>query len=218
MDHDGKNLSISEQAETFNVFFSTIQSKSFVSDDDCGKYIFDQFKSLKKDNILKTPGFSLKKFTYTEVKESLDELSSTSSPGSVGIETKILKELPEFFIPFMLNFFNECLEKKTIPLDWKSAVITPLYKSKGDFSDFNNYRAISVLPPIAKIFEKLISKQMSTYFEDNRIIYTGQHGFRKGFSCESLLHEFVSDINQSIDDKLITLVLFIDYRKAFDFI
>ena len=52
------------------------------------------------------------------------------------------------------SLFNECLETKEIPSDWKIALVTPLYKKSGSFDDLNNYRGISVLPPIGKIFEK----------------------------------------------------------------
>ena len=148
----------------------------------------------------------------------LNELSSSSSPGHVGIHTKVIKAMPEIFCPILQQLFNCCLELRKIPEDWKIAVVTPLYKNKGDKTDMNNYRAISVLSPIAKIFEKLLAKQISFYFENNKIFFRGQHGFRSGYSCQTALHEFISFINKAIDQKLISLSLFIDFRKAFDLI
>ena len=91
-------------------------------------------------------------------------------------------------------------------------------QNKGDKTDMNNYRAISVLSPIAKMFEKLLAKQISFYFENNNIFFRGQHGFRSGYSCQTALHEFISFLNKAIDLKLISLSLFIDFRKAFDLI
>ena len=82
----------------------------------------------------------------------------------------------------------------------------------------NNYRCISIFPPLAKLFEKLLAKQIRDYFENNKLFYAGQHGFRKGFSCESALHELVSDIYLNQNKKLITMLLFIDFRKAFDLV
>ncbi len=58
--------------------------------------------------------------------------------------------------------------------------MTPIYKNKGSKSDLNNYRGISVLSPLAKIFEKLLAAQINDYFENNSSIYKGQHGFRFG--------------------------------------
>ena len=103
-----------------------------------------------------------------------------------------------------------------IPDEWKTAVVSPLYKNKGLESDPNSYRGISVLPPINKVFETLISNQLRSYFEDNRIFSASQHGFRKNFSCESALHELLSQINGIRDRNRIALLLFIDFRKAFD--
>ena len=63
---------------------------------------------------------------------------------------------------------------------------------KGDVSDLNNYRAISVLPPVNKLFEKICASQIRAYFEQGGLFYQGQHGFRAGHSCESALHEIIS--------------------------
>ena len=96
----------------------------------------------------------------------------------------------------ILDLFNLYFEKCFIPLEWKSAVVTPLYK-KGDRSDINNYRGISVLPPIAKVFEKLIASQINSYFLTNDLFCPSQHGFRRNHSFETALHELLSDINMA---------------------
>ena len=57
---------------------------------------------------------------------------------------------------------------------------------------------------------------MADYFSANKLFYTEQHGFRKGYSCETALHELLSDINKARDLKQIVLLLFVDFRKAFD--
>ena len=97
------------------------------------------------------------------------------------------------------------------------ALVTPLFK-KNSRSDINNYRGISILSPISKMFEKVLVSQITSFFEGNKLLYEGQHGFRKGFSCESALHEIISKINSARDKRLITLLLFIDFRKAFDLV
>jgi hypothetical protein len=78
-----------------------------------------------------------------------------------------------------------------IPLDWKTAIATPLFKN-GALDDLNNYRSISVLPPVSKIFEKLITTRIITYFNMNKLFYNGQYGFRELHSCESALHSLIS--------------------------
>ena len=57
---------------------------------------------------------------------------------------------------------------------------------------------------------------MSFYFESNNLFHPGQHRFRKNFSCESALHEIISELNDAKEKRLIALLLFIDFRKAVD--
>jgi hypothetical protein len=207
-----------DQAELFNNYFSNVESTSLSTEDESGRFIFEKFKELKKTNTFKTPGFSFKEFNLKDIEDQLNELSSSSSPGHIGIHVKVLQSLPELFCPILQYIFNSCLELRKIPDEWKVAIVTPLYKNKGVKSDPNNYRAISVLSPIAKLFEKLLAIQILAYFEDNKLFFKGQHGFRSGFSCQTAIHEFISIINKALDKKLVCLSLFIDFRKAFDLI
>ena len=124
--------------------------------------------------------------------------------------------IPDTLIPVYTKLFNYCLTTNTIPDEWKSAVVMPLYKNKGNRNDMKNYRGISILTPVSKVFERLLSIQITNYFDSNKLFYTGQHGFRKNHSCETALHELISDLNHSKNQKLISLLLFIDFRKAFD--
>ncbi|CAF1084798.1 unnamed protein product [Brachionus calyciflorus] len=105
-----------------------------------------------------------------------------------------------------------------VPIEWKTAVVKPLFKKKGSNDDLNNYRAISILPPIAKLFEKLIHKQILDNLNKSKIILSYQHGFRANHSCESALHEIISEINKIRSKGLIGLLLFIDFKKAFDIV
>ncbi|CAF0907881.1 unnamed protein product [Brachionus calyciflorus] len=166
--------SIPEQVEMFNNFFTNVESTSFSTEDESSKYIFEKFKEFKKVNKLKAPWFSFKYFDLKEIDESLSELSNSSSPGYIRIHTKVLKAMPEIFSPILLKL---CLELKKIPKDWKIAIVTPLYKNKGDKTKMDNYRA----------------------FSSNKIFFKGQHGFRNGFSCQTAIHEFISYINNDLD-------------------
>jgi len=103
-----------------------------------------------------------------------------------------------------------------VPREWKSATVSSLFKNKGLNSELTNYRGISVLPPLSKVFEKILNEQIVTYLDNQNILSAGQHGFREGHSCETALHELISDLNVVCDSRLISMLLFIDYRKAFD--
>ena len=120
------------------------------------------------------------------------------------------------------NFYqnlSNCITTCSIPHEWKSAILTPLFKGKKqDPNDINSYRGISVLPPLAKVFEKILATQIIIYLNINNLFYPSQHGFRNAHSCESAIHEIISEMNEARSKRLIGLYLFIDFRKAFDLV
>jgi hypothetical protein len=84
----------------------------------------------------------------------------------MGIPDSIIKAAQTILAPFLVNLFNDCIIQMYFPKEWKSAIVTPL-KKKGDSYDANNYRGISVLPPICKIFERILAVRIKDYFETN---------------------------------------------------
>jgi hypothetical protein len=203
-------------AKLFNSYFTSISSISLTADEDCHKFIFDHFKQLKRDNVVSPGSFAFTAVTPETVAKFISNLDDSSSAGNAGISPKILKLAPEILTPMYTSIFNSCIENSVVPSEWKSATVSPLFKNKGSNSELTNYRGISVLPPLSKVFEKILNEQIVTYLDKHNILFAGQHGFRKGHSCETALHELISDLNVARDSRLITMLLFIDYRKAFD--
>ncbi|CAB4037501.1 Hypothetical predicted protein, partial [Paramuricea clavata] len=99
--------------------------------------------------------------------------------------------------------------------DWKVAKVTPIYKS-GEKSDCGNYRPISVISTIAKIFEKIVYTQILDYLNENCIISPNQSGFRSLHSTETALLSLTNEWLINMDQGLINGVLFLDLKKAFD--
>ena len=92
----------------------------------------------------------------------------------------------------------------------------PLFKNKGDCHLFDNYRPISLLPTISKIFEKVVHKQLYDYFTENNLFYKSQYGYRKGHSTELAALELADRISQYLDNGEIPIAIFLDLSKAFD--
>ena len=101
------------------------------------------------------------------------------------------------------------------PDDLKIAKIIPLYK-KGDINSITNFRPISLLPTLSKIFERVIFIQLYTYFDDNNILSEQQYGFRANHSAELAAVKLVDYITYSIDRKCTPVNIYIDLSKAFD--
>jgi hypothetical protein len=201
----------------FNKFFTSISSQSDSSEEDCQRFINKHFADLKSSASFSAGNeFRFSPVSVEFVSSIIKKLDNSSSPGVSGINTAILKLAPAQLVPVYCSIFNSCLTTNQIPTDWKSALVTPLFKNKGVNTDPSNYRGISVIPPLAKAFEKVLCFQITDYLNSHKILYRGQHGFRKLHSCETALHELISDINSSRDKKLNSLLFFIDYSKAFD--
>ena len=77
----------------------------------------------------------------------------------------------------LTDLFNLSITTKVFPCDWKIAKVSPLFKS-GERSDPNNYRPKSVLPTIARLFERIVYQQMCTYLIGNKLSNTRQSGLR----------------------------------------
>ena len=95
------------------------------------------------------------------------------------------------------------------------ARVSPIFK-KGKKDDPNNYRPISVIPVVAKLFEKLVHEQLYNYLNDNDLLANCQSGFRSLHSTLTALLEATENWPLNIDNGLINEVIFIDLKKAFD--
>lgn len=87
---------------------------------------------------------------------------------------------------------------------------------KGVKSDLNNYRPISVIPVVSKVFEKIVYEQLYQYLNDNKLLSSCQSGFRSLHSTLTALLEATNSWSLNIDNGFLNGVVFIDLKKAFD--
>ena len=107
------------------------------------------------------------------------------------------------------------MESEIVPAIFKTQFITPVYK-KGSRSDPENYRPISLTSHIIKIFERIIRNRLVIFLEENKILNSTQHGFRKGRSCLTQLLNHMDNILKNLMNNQETDVIYLDYAKAFD--
>ena len=97
----------------------------------------------------------------------------------------------------------------------KIARVLAMHK-EGDINIVSNYRPISLLPVVSKIFEKLLHKRLTYFLDQNDVFYHKQYGFRKNYSTVHALNTEVSQIVQSLNKNEVVFGIFIDFSKAFD--
>src|SRR5215469_3496435 len=117
--------------------------------------------------------------------------------------------------PVLATLFNDSLLKGHFPAALKTARITPIQKSSKN-SQPENFRPISILSTISKIFEKLVHSQFTMYPHENELLSQTQFGFMKNCNTEDALIYLTENIYKALDKKHTCDLLLLDFSKAFD--
>ena len=131
------------------------------------------------------------------------------------IPTFIFKQIKAPLSAVISTLFNESVETANFPRCLKIARIVPVYK-EGDNTSVKNYRPISVLPFIGKMFAKLMYARLNKFFTANDVIFKHQFGFQTGLGTSDAIVEFLDHVYKSIGNHEIFVSVYIDLRKAFD--
>ena len=121
---------------------------------------------------------------------------------------------PSLISPLTL-IINQSLVTGIFPTKLTIAKVAPLHK-KGHSYLMTNYRPVSLLSAISKLFEKVVYNQLYTHFQTYKLFYFSQYGFRKRHSTEYAALELIDKVLQNIDDKNATFAIYMDLSKAFD--
>lgn len=199
-----------EIAEGFNSFFTGIGPKLSNEIKAKGNHTYQTY--LHK--IINSK-FTFSTVNIEDVTKTIKNLKSKSSSGHDGISTILLKKIAPVISAQLTTIINQSLITGIFPNKLKIAKVSPLYK-KDDPHLFDNYRPISLLPAISKVFEKIVYKQLYNYFTKNKLIYDSQYGFREKHSTELASLELCDRILKYLDDGKIPITLFLDLSKAFD--
>ena len=152
----------------------------------------------------------------TEILDAIKNLKNSKSPGLDKILNEYLKNSPPALIKVLYRIFNLILDTGIIPDDWTIGIIKPMYKNKGDTMDPDNFRAITLISCLGKLFTSILNIRMTFFANEISLLSYNQAGFRKGHSTIDnifVLNALIS-LYQSFGKKL--YCAFIDFRKAFD--
>ena len=116
--------------------------------------------------------------------------------------------------PRSINF-NDCQNEGKFPHEWKKANVIPVHR-KGNKQSLKNYRPISLLPIISKIFERLIYNKIFNFFAEKNLISPNQSGFWPRDSCVNQLLAITHEIYRSFDEGIEVRGVALDISKAFN--
>ena len=149
--------------------------------------------------------------TPSDVKKAVALLKRKMCSGHDEIPLKIIKDVTPGLMDLTLKLME--LAAREIPRSWKVSIIKPLHKNK-DKTDCKNYRPISNIVSISKVFERIVLDKLES--QHYNLEGQHQHGFRKGRSTITALLDLQNHIAGSLDRNLLTSVYSVDMTAAFD--
>lgn len=159
--------------------------------------------------------FDLRHATQEDVLKHLNSLRSDCSTGGDNIPAKFIKPVAAQLSPVLTKILNNCIDANVFPTCWKKSRICPVPKVPGA-SQLEDFRPISILPVLSKVYEKVILSQLCDFIDRYNIYASTQSGFRKGHSCITILLKLKDDILKAMQRGEVTLSVSADYSKAFD--
>ena len=157
--------------------------------------------------------FTLKPTTYNAVKKETNNLKNDYSTSFDTIPVKYLKPASEYIASPTTNIINNCTN--SLPKMWKIARISPIPEVKAPIKP-SDYRPISALPVISKVFERIILNKVKQFIDKHEVYQSTQSGYRKGHSCITVLLKLRDDIQCALNSSEVAIALFADCSKAFD--
>ena len=200
MDPDQLNSHFNSTATRLNKNASTVTN------------MHDLLHNVSNDN---DANFNLQPTDYHTILKQIKSLKNDCSTGYDTIPVRFIKPVAEYLASPLTNIINNCISKNTFPKQWKVARVHPIPKVSPP-TNADEFRPISVLPIMSKIFERVILIQLCNQIEKHHTYSSTQSGFRKGHSTVTVLLKLRDDILKGMNRSEVTLAFAADFSKAFD--
>lgn len=195
-----------QKAQVLNDFFGSVFTKEDITDIPVPDSCFDGGCEAKLVDIVIDP---------ETVAAKLRNLKSDKAAGDDNLSSRLLRNISSEIASPIATIFRKSLDTGCIPRDWRTANVTPLFK-KGNRSQAENYRPISLTSQICKVVESILRDELVQHLESNKLLHNSQHGFRSGYSCATNLLTFLETLTACIDNKVNIDTVYLDLAKAFD--
>ena len=159
--------------------------------------------------------FFVKETTPHEINQIIQSLKSSNTTDIFGISTKFVKIACTALEGTLSLIFNNSIKEGIFPDAMKLAKVIPIHKGDSRYV-VSNYRPISLLPILSKIFEKIMYNRLIEFIDKNNILIPNQFGFQKNKSTEMAVNAIINNIINSYENKDTAYCIFLDFAKAFD--
>lgn len=153
--------------------------------------------------------------TAASVARKLSSINVSSAPGPDSVLPRILRDSANHLATPLCLLFRKSLDAGTLPFDWKSGHVVPIFK-KGSRQSPANYRPVSLTSVPSKILESFVRDGLLRHMSEMGFLHLAQHGFLPKRSCSTQLLEVMEDWTTALEGGHSLDVSYLDFSKAFD--
>lgn len=213
LDEDNNKISSApEIANCFNNYFCNIIAKARAEFNNIPHFDSSLFFDRSPCN-----SFAFHPISASELYFIINSLETKYSFDLFGLNNWIVKRISCNIVDILSTLFNRSIIEGIFPESLKVATVIPLFK-KGDRLLISNYRPISLLPVVSKIFEKAVKNRMVNFLDSFSCFSKCQFGFRCGLGTEDALIEVMNPLHEGLNNSNMVAALFVDITKAFDMV
>jgi len=203
-------------ADNFAIYFKSINNaddRFYQADED----IID-FNNRFLDSELQVMFAELDaEISQEEILKSIKSLKLNKSGGPDIYVNEFFIHGSSYLLPYLTKLFNVCLNSGYFPEKWSEGFVVPIHKS-GDTNDPSNYRGITLLSTLGKLFTSILNNRLDEWAESNFVYIEAQAGFRKGMGTVDNIFILHNVINHCLNNGDKLFCAFVDFKKAFDFV
>ena len=206
------NVSECIDIDEFYCHFKTVPSEISIDEDE---EIFNFVENKINCETNSTHSHLDDEFTIEEIHRAVKTLGRNKSCSYDNIIYEYFKEAISLLDKPLHIFFNHILENETFPSSWSKGVVIPVYK-KGEYSDTNNYRGITLTSCFSKLFTVLINERLKCWANENSLLTDAQFGFKSNYSTVDAIFVLKSLIDRQLYAKKKLYCCYVDLLKCFD--
>ena len=150
-----------------------------------------------------------------EVRRIVMAFQSNKAPGYDKVRMSTVKEALPCILPVLTYLVNRSLQSSIFPSAWKISEVVPLVK-EGDHEVSSNNRPVSLFPAMSKVCERIVLNQLNSYMIKEKRLTRHQSGNKHLHSCETLGVFITNKVFNAMDSKELTVIVLLDFLKAFD--
>jgi hypothetical protein len=229
-----KHLRTNDPKEYWSVINRSTEATTDADDVTCTlNQFYEHFRSMNTDRAVSQDGLSSdpihtaapfdtseldQAFTVQEIEVTAKKMKLGKACGIDDVVNEFLKFCNEPVLALLTRWFNIVLESGTVPEDWCTGIISPIYKKKGPRNCPDNYRGITLLSCVGKLFTAVLNKRLTSFIEQEKLIGPEQAGFRAMHSTMDHAFALRCILTFYLSNQRRVYAAFLDYRKAFDLV